>query len=118
MFSILVPVPVLDLTAISLSPTTVTISWNGSVSILFRPVWFTITYHSISCYIQSNSKQVNEATEETSVNLEPGQVYNISLTATNPIGDSEVVTISYTTPSQSLLKVTHNYNMHLNCSSL
>ena len=109
-----------DLTAINLSLTTATISWNGLLSILFRPVWFTITYHSVTCYNQSISKQVNEATDEISVNLEPGQLYNISLIASNPVGDSEVVTISYTTPSQSLFKVTYKYNYvnHAPCSTI
>ena len=94
-----------DINVVSVSSTTATIVWNNSFAIPFRPVWFTVTYYSITCYNQSTSEHLNEDIEVISIDIEPGQSYKINVMATNRIGDSNVTTLNYSTPTQSLLKL-------------
>ena len=95
-----------DLKAVSVSSTTVTVLWSYSHAILSRPVWFTVTYYSTTCNNQSISEKVNETTEEISIDILPGQSYNVSVTASNAIGDSNATSIVYTSLSDGL------YNMN------
>ena len=94
-----------DLKTVSVPPTTVTVLWNSSLAILSRPVWFTVTYYSLTCHNQSINK-LNETTEEISIDIGPGQSYNISVVASNPIGDSDANLIIHTSLPDGL------YNMN------
>ena len=51
------------------------------------------------------TKEINKTTEHISIDIDPGQTYNISVTAINPIGNSDVISLIYTSLSEGL------YNM-------
>lgn len=94
-----VPDPVSGLKVVAVSLTNANISWTNSHT-LFKPVQFIIVHESINCHNFSSKYYETEVTP-FSIMLQPGQEYNFSVIAINPIDDSNETTLTYRMPSAS-----------------
>ena len=97
------PGPVFGASAVALSPSSVSVSWsppNALGTVISR---YTISYFCTTCPLALNpytdSVTLSPSSTSTQLTLQSGQVYNISVKASNSLGESPAVSISFKTPS-------------------
>ena len=111
------PQPVSSVTGTLISPSNISVSWTQSIITTGTVVpvsYYIITYFNITCpsqqyFTDSGSITVNSPLTSTLIPLQSGQLYNISVRASNAVGVSPAVSETFwTLASESM---TMNYTM-------
>ena len=111
------PQPVSSVTGTLISPSNISVSWTQSIITTGTVVpvsHYIITYFSITCpseqhFTDNGSVTVNSPLTSTLIPLQSGQLYNISVRASNAVGVSPAVSETFwTLASESM---TMNYTM-------
>ena len=96
------PGPVFGVSAVALSPSSVSVSWIPPNALAVNSQ-YTISYFSTTCplaqNLHTNNVTVSSSSNSTQLTLQSGQVYNISVKASNVLGESTAVNILFRAPS-------------------
>ena len=99
------PQPVSSVTGTPIPPSNISVSWTQSIitTVTVVPVsHYIITYYNITCpseqhFTDSGSVTVNSPLTSTLIPLQSGQLYNISVRASNAVGVSPAVSETFWT---------------------
>ena len=96
-----VPGPVAGVSATALSPSNVNISWTPPKNLRTVISQYIVSYFSITCPLDQsqNPLDVSQSSTSMQLTLQSGQVYNISVKASNALGESAAVSVSYSESS-------------------
>ena len=98
-----VPGQVSGVSAVALSPFTVSVSWTPPNALGTVISQYTISYFNTTCPLFENfhtdSVTVSPPSTSTQLTLQSGQLYNISVKGSSVLGESTTVNISFRTPS-------------------
>ena len=99
------PQPVSSVTGKWITPSNFSVSWTQSIILTISPVThYIITYFNITCpseyhFADNGSVTVNSPLTSTLIPLQSGQLYNISVRASNAVGVSPAVSGTFWTPA-------------------
>ena len=111
------PHPVSSITGTSISPSNISVSWTQSIitnGTVVPVSHYIITYFNITClseqhFTDNGSITVNSLLTSTLIPLQSGQLYNISVRASNAVGVSPAVSETFWTPASQ--GMTMSYTM-------
>ena len=109
------PHQVSNVTGKPVSPSNFSVSWTQPIIQTISPVsHYIITYFNITCpseqhFTDNGSVTVNSPLTSTLIPLQSGQLYNISVRASNAVGVSPAVSETFWTPASRGMTELHYY---------